>query len=114
MNALDRPLEGRIVKRTRFGLCLLGLLLCSGCATILFPERALVPQSRRGDVDVVMVAADALLSIPTLLVGIMGHALGGVGFSKGEEKALLFPLWVDCEQGTLWHPKPDDRPARND
>jgi hypothetical protein len=75
----------------------------SGCATILHPERSLVPSDERGDIDTTMVVADVILSVPFLFAGLCAMAFGGGHPSMLE--ALLVPLNLDRRHGTLYHPK---------
>ena len=82
------------------------LLSASGCATIVHPERSLVPQTERGGVDVVMAISDVVLGLPVTLAVIVGLSFGGGGSGGGHLDTLLFPLLaVDRAQGTLWRPK---------
>ena len=78
-------------------LALLACIPATGCATILFPERSLVPESERGDLDVAMLAGDIVLSIPFFVTTVtiaMAASAGGGGFNlPGESSlaALAFP-----------------------
>jgi hypothetical protein len=93
------------------GLCFAAILGASGCATILHPERALIPKNERGEVDLVMAVADTIISIPTYLFAMLAIGLGGGSMDWSESSPLFFALWLDQRQGTLWHPAPDYRPS---
>jgi hypothetical protein len=81
----------------------------TGCATLLFPERSLVPKSERGGVDGILLAVDIVASVPFGALGFLWFlsCLSDPSAFAREDfwKLFYLPVAIDLAHGTLFLPK---------
>jgi hypothetical protein len=83
----------------------------TGCATLLFPERSIVPPSQRGGVDGILLTVDIIASVPFGIAGcllFLGMFCDPPSMSTLKPdffKIFYLPVAVDLDHSTLFLPK---------
>jgi hypothetical protein len=98
-----------LVRGVGIGLCLLALLPMTGCATLIFPERSLVPPGERRGIDGILLTVDIVASVPFAALGslLVLACVASPGSYVGGDfwKLFYLPVAVDLNHGTLFLPK---------
>ncbi len=118
MKSLAPGMGGTTFRGVAAGLCLLALVPMTGCATLIFPERSLVPPPQRGGVDGILLTADIVASVPFTAAGCIMFL--AILFDPPKLSTLncrffeffYLPISIDLNHGTLFLPKEGAAPPR--